>query len=231
MKPYYDHKGITIYHGDCLDIMKTISADVVITDPPFNAGKNFDNDNLSLIDFRAFCNEFVICLHRLSPINILVEVGKQDSTMRQEIERYFDYKYAICLNYTNSMRNGAIGYANFGLVYWFARGGKCFKRYKDRIDSALHSTKNTFTHESPKEVSHYGALIDMFSTDDSIVLDPFMGSGTTLLAAKERGRIAIGIEKSERDCETAVSRLSQEMLPFWSNQSLELTAGKRRNSA
>lgn len=183
--------------GDCLSILPTLAAgsvDAVITDPPFNAGKDFSNDNLSDLDFRAFCNWLTLNLHRLQPGNILVEVGKGDKIMRQELERYFEFKYSICLNYTNSMRNGAVGYSNWGLVLWFANGGRCHNRYKDRLDSALHSTKDEFEHPSPKEVTHYEQLVRMFSVEGATILDPFMGSGTTGVACVQLGRNFIGIE-------------------------------------
>jgi site-specific DNA-methyltransferase (adenine-specific) len=217
MKPYYEHAGITIYHGDSLDVLPSVtvaSGDSVITDPPFNAGKDFANDALSALDFRAFCNRFALALHHISPENVLVEVGKGDDTMRGELARYFDYRYAMCLNYTNAMRNGAVGYANFGLVLWFSRNGKCHTRYKDRLDSALHSTKGEFEHPSPKEPTHYRHLCRMFTAASGTVIDPFAGSGTTLLAAKAEGRRAIGIEIEERYCEIAAKRLAQEALPL-----------------
>jgi DNA modification methylase len=200
-----------VIEGDCLEVMRGLpdaSVDAIITDPPFNAGKRFANDNLSPLDFRAFCNRFVLELYRLQPANILVEVGKDDTTMRQEMERYFEYRYSLCLNYTNSMRNGAVGYANWGLVLWFSNGGKCHQRYKDRLDSALHNTKGEFSHPSPKEVTHYAHLVRMFTPEGGTVLDPFCGSGTTGVACVNTARHFVGIEREPQYVAIARQRIA-----------------------
>jgi len=65
-----------------------------------------------------------------------------------------------------------------------------------------------------KPLGAVAQLLTAFSNDCSVVLDPFSGSGTTLLAAKACGRKAVGIEIEERFCEITAMRLSQEVLQF-----------------
>ena len=106
------------------------------------------------------------------------------------------------------MRQGTIGFHNWGMVLWYGEG-RCYKRYKDRIDSAVHSTKKEFTHPSPKEITHYKKLVEMFSFKNGIVFDPFMGSGTTGVACKELGRSFIGIEINPEYFKIAENRIKQ----------------------
>ena len=219
-----------MWHGDALDVLPLLPAvDAVITDPPFNAGKAIANDNLDPKAWRAFCNRLALALWANGAPNVLVETGKDDATMRQELERWLPYRYAVVLNYTNSMRNGAVGFANFGLVYWFGEG-KCHERYMDRLDAALISTKDEFTHPTPKMVPHYARLVAMFSPQGGTVLDPFAGSGTTGVAAVQSGRRFVGIELDRGHFETACERIeraqSQGMLldstPLATQQAMEL---------
>lgn len=209
-KPFYEDALITLYNTDYRNIIASLPPiQTVITDPPFNAGKEFENDNMSELDFRAFCNEFTLNMYKLKPQNILVEVGRNDKIMRQELERYFNYEYAISLAYTNSMRNGKVGYHKWGLVLWFGNNGKCFNRYKDQLDAPVENNRKEFSHPSPKMVEHYKRLVNMFTDDGGTVFEPFAGSGTTLLAARLNGRKAIGCEIDYNYCKTIERRLSQ----------------------
>lgn len=72
-------------------------------------------------------------------------------------------------------------------------------------------------HPCPRKLKHVEFLVKWWSAPTDVVLDPFMGSGTTLLAAKNAGRKAIGVEIEERYCEMAAKRLSQGVLPLSMN--------------
>ena len=196
----------TLYLGDCMDILPTLpKVDAVITDPPFNAGKEFANDSMSPEAWGAFCERLASAVSMLNPTNAVIEVGKNDATMRAAFDRVMRYRWAIALNYTNAMRQGAVGYSNFGLVLWY--GDKCYQKFMDRIDCALHSTIGQFSHPSPKEAGHYVKLVEMFSPVGGLVCDPFLGSGTTGIACALTGRAFIGIEREPSYFDIACRRI------------------------
>ena len=80
-----------------------------------------------------------------------------------------------------------------------------------RIDREM---KRDLDHPARFPVKFAGNLIRSYSDWNQCILDPFLGSGTTLVAAKQLGRRAIGIEIEEKYCEIAVKRLAQEILPL-----------------
>jgi site-specific DNA-methyltransferase (adenine-specific) len=78
----------------------------------------------------------------------------------------------------------------------------------------LTETTEQNGHPCPKPYSAWRWLLERCSDENTVVLDPFCGSGTTLVAAKDLGLRAIGIEIEEHYCEIAAKRLSQEVLTF-----------------
>jgi len=199
----------TLYLGDCLEILPTLGkVDAVVTDPPFNAGKDFDNDSMTDEKWICFCQSVANRCADIGPENVLIEVGKNDSGMRGAFGKNFTFKWTIALNYTNAMRQGAVGFSNWGEVLWY--GGKCHRRYMDRIDAPLENTIKDFSHPSPKNVAHYSKLIEMFSDSGATILDPFMGSGTTGVACAGLGRKFIGIEIEPKYFDIACQRIKRE---------------------
>ncbi len=199
---------VELLHGDFFDLYKDLpKGQVIITDPPFNAGKSFDNDNLTDDKWIEFCNDFSDCVKELDPVNVLCEISKKDIEMQKALDRNFTRKWIVVLNYTNSMRNGGVGYSNTGIVLYY--GGKVFKRYKDRIDSACYNTIKEFSHPSPKQIIHYQKLCEMFCNKDLTIIDPFMGSGTTGIGAVNNGQKFIGIEKNKDYFEIAKVRIEK----------------------
>jgi site-specific DNA-methyltransferase (adenine-specific) len=214
MKPYYDHNGITIYHGDCLEILPELEpVDLVLTDPPYGCGKAEWDDEFpswSIIEF--FKISQAICV-----MPGLWHIGDCINAMHKR------YRWIIAGFNLNGMTFGKIGFNN-----WIPAvcGGEGIKH--GGKDAFLFSIgrEPKFDHPSQKPLPFIKFLVSRLTEEGNTLIDPFLGSGTTLVAAKELGRRAIGIEIEEKYCEIAARRLAQEMLPFGSNQSLETDGQK-----
>ena len=198
--PYYDVDGITIYHGDCLEILPYLpKVDLVLTDPPYGIQK-WDWDEkypegieLELIDkantIAIMCGQWAIpkCINAL---------GSQ-------------YLGIIALHNRNGMTYSPLGFGN-----WIPCiiGGMRPKSGQDLL--SFNVTGDKPNHPSPKPIAAMNRIIIRLTEIGQSILDPFMGSGTTLVAAKQLGRKAIGIEIEEKYCQIAVKRLSQGVLPL-----------------
>ena len=199
MTPYYDHAGIVIYHGDCRDILPHVTADVVVTDPPYPNRAGFFDDSVetaravlaALPVGRAlvFWNEL-----EFPPVSlpiVAVHVWHRANVNGRPYEPVFEF----CVDGVKRRSEVFSSAAVFDGV-----GPGC----------------NQFAgHPTQKELHVMRWLV---KKTDGTILDPFMGSGTTLVAAKQLGRKAIGIEIEERYCEIAVKRLAQEVLPLESSK-------------
>jgi len=196
--------------GDCLEVMKGIpdkSVDLVVTDPPYGINKDFKNDNLNDEELEILLSKVSRELKRICRYNLLVDSPKNKIPLFIKAFNAWNYEYLIVLHETNGMRNGKVGYNNCGIMLWFSNKKRKINRYRDVISRPLKNTKKEFSHPSPKNIEHYKKIIEMFSNKDDIILDPFIGSGTTAVACKELGRKYIGIDISENYCEIARRRI------------------------
>mgnify|MGYP004417317877 CR=1 FL=1 len=217
----------TIIQGDCLVEMRKFadkSFDLILTDPPYGIdyqsnmrvrSKRFDkleNDNNgSRLDsypemYRVLkdnCVAVIFCSFK----NFA-----EDMTV---IEKLFDVKNVVVWD----KGGGGIGDLTHSLLTDYELGivahkGQC--RIRGKRDGSVWREGKVFNmtmqHPTEKPVNLMARFIDKFTDEGATVLDPYMGSGTTLVAAKQLNRNATGIEISEKYCEIAHKRLSQEML-------------------
>jgi site-specific DNA-methyltransferase (adenine-specific) len=211
MKPYYERDGITIYHGDCREILPQLEpVDLVLTDPPYGMG------------FRSN--------YRLERYDRIQGDGCLDvATIAQAIEKAENASYVFCrwdnLSAMPAPRSVLAWVKNNwsmgDLEHEHGRQWEaiCFypsagHRFISRIPDVIRADRTgNDMHPTQKPVDLMRTIIG--ANVGETILDPFMGSGTTLRAAKDLGRKAIGIEIEERYCEIAVRRLSQSVLPMY----------------
>lgn len=223
MKPYYSESGIEIYHGDCREILvafplvrNTSFVDLVLTDPPYGINNN--------ADYTRFTNGAFVHNRNFSEFENI----KGDS-QPFDPAKFLDFAQVIMFGANCFSDKLPLGSwlvwnkkpdANLGNflgdceVAW-KKGGHGVYLFNHVWDGCNRQTERGVTlHPNQKPLSLITWCILNHSKDAQTILDPFMGSGTTLRAAKDLGRKAIGIEIEEKYCEIAANRLRQEVLKF-----------------
>ena len=223
MKPYYDEGGITIYHADCREMLASLEAESIVTDPVWpQHGAMF----AGVDPIRLLGEALAVAVVK----RVTVHMGcRSDPRMLCAVPERYPFLRVCWLEYARPAYQGRILNGS-DVAYVFgepppAAPGRMLlpgRVISGRIETFRHSfdqQKNRRTsttvvmpHPSPRRMDHVRWLVYWFGGDS--LIDPFMGSGTTLRAAKDLGRRAIGIEIEERYCEIAARRLAQGVLPL-----------------
>ncbi len=202
MKPYYEHAGITIYHGDCREVLPSLQADVLLTDPPYGVLANG-----SAAVRRSQGNGDAGNVPWDIPLDLQTIQLLMVAAPTQLIWGGLHLSLAPTFGYL--VWDKQIDGLNFGEceVCWtnLRFAPRIFRYRAVGVDGGKQ-------HPTQKPV-------DLFKwcpsfAPDGLVVDPFLGSGTTVVAAKWLGRKAIGIEQNEAYCEMAAKRLAQEVFDF-----------------
>ena len=207
MKPYYDCDGITIYHGDCREVLPTLPKfDLLLTDPPYGIdaanmtmGKGQSSKPKRLRFGKSDWDADRPCLEFIEGVTELVCVwgGNYFTDVLPPTNHWLVWHKK---NDDRSFSECEFAWTNFG------------KQARHFAWSWLHGGEEKI-HPTQKPLALMRWCIS-FAPDAKTILDPFMGSGTTLVAAKREGRKAVGIELEERYCEAAVKRLQQSVFNF-----------------
>lgn len=203
MKPYYSDDLVTIYHGDCREILPALEADVVVTDPPYGTGTaprggfragTVDMDSAAWPDWDVFDSTWS-------------ESWAGPMAVFCGIRRVFEQAAAIDAD-------GLLVYVKSNPSPFGSSFEPCVTRGFRRPTPQHLIAYNAFNgqeHPTQKPIEVMRWIVGC--APQGVILDPFMGSGTTLRAAKDLGRRAIGIEIDERYCAVAARRMAQE--PLW----------------
>ena len=213
MKPYYEDGSVTIYHGDCRELLTPIDAQVIVTDPVW------PNCNISIAGghdpwglFADFCDLIPPGIRRLA-----VELrNDSDPRFLGAVPSRYPFLHAMWCQYVMPGYLGRILGGNeiayvFGEPVQSAPGRRVIPSVSPKAQPGDRPPNG---HPCSRALVHQVFVVGWCSDPDETVLDPFMGSGTTLRAAKDLGRRAIGIEIEERYCEIAAKRMAQEVLPL-----------------
>lgn len=211
-KIYYQDDSVVIYCADCREILPLFpdkSFDLVLTDPPYGNGTNYDyyedtQDNLLKISLEIL------------PMIIGKSLVAAMTTGVGNMFKYNNPDWCLCWY---------IGQAGQGSTKW---GFNCWQPVivwgKDpylasglgrRADSIFDSetSDKTINHPCPKPTNFWRKVVLRLSPFvNQTILDPFLGSGTTAVAAKILGRKAVGIEISEKYCKIATDRCRQSVM-------------------
>lgn len=192
---------VTLYLGDCLEVMaelETNSVDAVITDPPYGLhyrDNEWDRDIPAWIDIARKLSEVV--LFTTAPTT------------------QWDYPRPdwVCDWHRRAAASRSVsgGFNHWSPILVYGNVKFPVDYYETAFGKTINENRG-IEHPSPKPVELYKWMIKNSTDEGATILDPFMGSGTTLVAAVQLGRKAIGIEIDETYYEIAKKRIRQAML-------------------
>ena len=222
--PYYQDDQVTLYHGDCREITEWLTADVLVTDPPYG---------VRWTGIATSYRRGVAIPQRQPDI-----AGDSSVESRDTILTMWGPRPAICFGSWKAPRPAGVRHRLIwdkqGMAPGPVRGafmtmdeeiyvlGDGFKATAPPQRSVITTREcrslevQRAGHPTPKPIGLMERLIERCPA--GVVADPFAGSGATLLAARNLGRRSIGVELEERYCETIATRLSEPVLDLWGGE-------------
>ncbi len=225
LNPYYQDEAVTIYHGDCREILPDLpKVDLVLTDPPYGVNGQYAESYID--DADSYWGWFLPIIKTLRSAALRLVFTHRVAALRVITDA--DWIGCWCKPNASSGRLGNSHlfpswepvflygiHKSAGLVYgkdvWVCDAVKVsaegMSHGRERFARGTDSP-----HPFPKPLLLYSEFARQFSAVDETILDPFLGSGTTAVAAKKLNRKCIGIEIEERYCEIAANRCRQMVM-------------------
>jgi DNA modification methylase len=214
--PYYQDDQVTLYHGDCREITEWLAADVLVTDPPYGMAyeSNFNRDRRNAKQGRPIVGDNSTSLRD----DALARWGDGPALVfgRWSVPRPAGVRHRLVWDKGNTVGMGdlSIPWGPTDEEIYVLGAGFVGSRESNvvRVQMLMSGDRNRPDHPTPKPVGLLERLV--VKCPPGVIADPFAGSGSTLVAARNLGRKAIGVELEERYCETIARRLTQDVLPL-----------------
>ena len=210
MKPYYQDEFCTIYHADCREVLPTLEpVELVLTDPPY--GIDYKATQPNAIDYGKVRNDdtpFDPALLLDYPFVIIWGANNFSSRLPHGGWLVWDKRVVEA---ADRMMGSPfeLAWSNKKALYKICRLQHGGAKNADARNGDVANQKRFHPTQKPGKLMKWCLTL---AKDAKTILDPFMGSGTTLRAAKDLGLRAIGIEIEEKYCEIAAKRMSQQSL-------------------
>lgn len=229
MRPYFEEGGIAIYHGDCREIAPSLGpVDHMISDPPYSdtthegarTGGSLDTVKV-LVNFASVTVDDVRAMIASADVRrwvVLTVDWQHVLPLKQQPPagyRFIRHGAWVKPNGTPQFTGDrpAQGWEAVAILHREVRGRMRWNG--GGLPAVWTHCKVAGLHPTGKPEPLLADFVTAFTEPGDLILDPFMGSGTTLVVAKRLGRRAIGIEQEERYCEVAAQRLRQGALDLF----------------
>jgi site-specific DNA-methyltransferase (adenine-specific) len=227
VEAYYQDEAVTVYKGDCLEILPQLpKANIVLADPPYNLGKDYGegfDDARDLEEYwRWFEARFAAIYQATLDGYMYLSHSDHGIFFAKPILEYLGWVYIQMLiwwgrnGYSRRSHRQSWSYRHEPILF-LKKGeappmseptpGMWFTSVIDVPRPQRNFREGRF-HVAQKPVKLYEILL--VRTPGELIVDPFMGSGSSLLAAKYLGRRAIGVDISEEFCELAANRCRRQ---------------------
>lgn len=235
---FYEDDSATLYHGDCREVLADMvdrSVDCVITDPPYSANTHemtrSNSDRAKGHGNRVLSGSFGF--DSISEADLSLIMAEAGRVTRGWVVANLDYKHAFAFD-----QQPPPGLRLLRIGVWVkknpnpqisgdrpAQGWEAIAyMHRDDLRPAWNgggraanfvlASAQREDHPTAKPLAMVRQWVQWFTKPGDVILDPFAGSGTTLRAAVDEGRRAIGVELDERHCETIAKRLAQGAFNF-----------------
>lgn len=203
--------------GDCSELIKLIppgSIDAILTDPPYGLNKNGIRNDADLCLFYSLLPE---CNRVLKDNSFFMTFFSTKFLPELFKNNPFSYFWQIVLYCPEGRVKSPIGFTKYMSCFIFKKGNPKIIQwnkdiFKDTPGKMVEPDEGYIDHPTPKPKHFIKEILQMFTKESDLILDPFIGSGSTALACKQLNRRFIGFELVEEYCELANKRLSQKAL-------------------